>query len=170
MSRKIGAARADFTTLSQLWSRANAPVKDKLHFFHALIVSKLQYALSSMWLVTAQCRRLDGFYARCLRKILRIQPPSRISNAAVFSRAGVAPFSEQLLLKQLALLGEAARKPENSPLRRDTFGAGTIDPQIGRFVRRVEVPDRIGRLKKPLSDTTQGAQERWKAELQRLFC
>ena len=102
-----------------MWNHANVPVKEKLEFFHALIMSRLEYGLSSVWLVTAQRRRLDGFYARCLRRILRIQPSflSRISNASVFATAGVQPFTEQLRQRQLILLGKVARSSADGPLR-----------------------------------------------------
>ena len=186
VSRKIGAAKADFHQLAKLWSHANVPTKDKLKFFHALVASKLQYGLSSMWLVTAQRRRLDGFYARCLRKILRIQPAyySRVPNARVFELSEVRPFTQQLLQKQLVLLGKVARSPASSTMRRDTFAPGTIIPQIGRFVRRVGRPRqdwtnellKLGeqtlertRLQQLLTDPSIEAQQRWKLEVRRLF-
>ena len=142
ISRKIGAARADFQQLQKLWNHANVSVKDKLQFFHALIVSRLVYGLSTVWMVTAQRRRLDGFYARSLRRILRILPAyvSRVSNATVFAKAEVLPFSEQLIHKQLALLGKVARSPDDSLLRRDTFIPGGMRPQIGNTMRRVGRP------------------------------
>ena len=48
------------------------PLRDKVQFFNAFILSKLRYGLSSVWLVAAQRRRIDGFVARCLRRILNI--------------------------------------------------------------------------------------------------
>jgi len=142
VSRKVGIAKSDFRELSKVWNHANVPVKEKLEFFHALIMSRLEYGLSSVWLVTAQRRRLDGFYARCLRRILRIQPSflSRISNASVFATAGVQPFTEQLRQRQLILLGKVARSSADGPLRRDTFIPGPNLPLIGSTVRRVGRP------------------------------
>ena len=144
--------------------------------------SKLQYSLSSMWLVTAQRRRVDGFYARCLRRILRIQPAyySRVSNARVFELSQARPFTQQLLQKQLILLGKAARSPADSMMRRGTFVPGTTIPQIGRFVRRVGRPrqdwtnelvklgeQKLGRtrLQQLFRDPSKEAQQRWKMEV-----
>ena len=62
------------------------------------------------------------------------------TNAKVFAQAGVRPLSEQLLEKQLQLIGKVALSPAGSPLRRDTFFDGTLTPQIGRYVRRVGRP------------------------------
>ena len=142
ISRRIGTAAGDFRRLQKLWSHANVPVADKLHYFQALIVSRLQYGLSTIWLVTAQRRRLDGFHARCLRKILRVPSAyvSRVSNAAVLEKGGAQSFSRQLLRKQLLLLSKIAMAPEGSPLRNSTFIPGTLLPQVGRYVRRVGRP------------------------------
>ena len=69
--------------------------------------------MSTMWLVTSQRRRLDGFHARALRRILGIPPAfhSRISNSVVFSRAGVLPLSQQILKRQLIVLHRVATAP-----------------------------------------------------------
>ena len=177
ISRTIGAARADYYQLQKLWNHASVSVRDKLQFLHALIVSRLIYGLSTVWLVTAQRRRLDGFYARCLRRILRIPAAyvSRVSNTKVLLQAGVKPFSEQLLFRQLALLGKVARSPTENPLRKDTFVPGSVTPQIGRTMRRVGRPRqnwtemlmkvgeaRLGAAehKRLLPDTSLGAQAR----------
>lgn len=186
VSRKLGLAKSDFLSLCKLWSHANISVRDKLRYFESLVVSRLRYGLSSVWLVTAQRRRLDGFHARCLRKILRVPCAfvSRVSNAAVLARAEVQAFSEQLLRTQLILLGKVARSPDGDPLRVDTFAAGTVNPQIGRYVRRLGRPrqdwttelmkvgsSRMGRSRffTLLNDASSGAQERWKQEVQTLF-
>ena len=70
-------------------------------------------------------------------------PPSflsRISNKTVFERAGVVPMTQQLLHKQLALLGHVARSPPGDPLRRDTFVEDAMKPIVGHFIRKVGRP------------------------------
>jgi len=142
LSRKLGAARADFQQLHKLRSHANVARKDKVQYFQALVVARLTYGLSSLWLVTAQQRRLDGFYARCLRRILHIPAAyvSRVPNVTVLNLAGVVPLSEQLLLRQLTLLGKVAHIQEASPLKRDTLVPGTLQAQVARSVRRIGQP------------------------------
>ena len=98
--------------------------------------------LATTWLVMSQQRRLDGFYARCLRRILGIPAAyvSRVSNANVLNEAGVKPLTTQLLHQQILLLGRVGREPEGSPMRRHTLVGSTARPQIGRYVRRVGRP------------------------------
>ena len=142
ISRKLGAARADFNQLQRLWGHSSVTTQDKIKYLNAFIMSKLRYGLATIWLVTAQCRRLNAFFARCLRKILRISSAyiSRISNAVVFARAGAKPFTDQLLKHQLTLLHKVAATDATNPMRRDTFVGATLNPQIGQFVRRVGRP------------------------------
>ena len=69
ISRRIGFAFSDYRALAKLWSHCSVSRKAKVHYFESLVISKLVYGFSTLWLVTAQRRRLDGFYARCLRRI-----------------------------------------------------------------------------------------------------
>jgi hypothetical protein len=109
---------------------------------------------------------------------------SRVPNVTVLNLAGVVPLSEQLLLRQLTLLGKVAHSPEASPLKRDTFVPGTLLPQVGRSVRRIGRPrqnwteelmkqgtTKLGeqKFKTLLADTSLGSQKRWSNELRKVF-
>ena len=113
-----------------------------MHYFEPLVSSRLAYGFSTQWLVLPQRRRLDGFVARCLRRILGVPPAfiSRISNATVFARAGMLSFSSQLLKQQLCFFGKVALSAAGNPLRSNTFVDNTLNPQIGRFVLKVGRP------------------------------
>ena len=135
-------AGADFRQLQKLWSHANVSLKDKLRFFESLVVSRLAYGLSTLCLATAQRRRLDGFYCRCLRRILRIPSAylSRVSNSKVLQKAGTIPFSTPLLHRQVTLLRKIVKSPAGSTLRNSIFIDDSLSPQVGRYVRRVGRP------------------------------
>ena len=92
--------------------------------------------------MAAQLRRIDGFYARCLRRILRIPAAfvSRVSNKSVFRQAGVLAMSEQVLLRQMLLMGKVVNSTAGSAIRRDVFVGSTLETQVGRYVRRVGRP------------------------------
>ena len=124
--------------------------------------------------------------ARCLRRILHVPAAfvSRVFNKTVFARAGVRPFSQQLLKHQYVLLRKVACSPDGNPLRQDTFADASFVPQIGRFVRRVGRPkqewtnqlmregrERMGamRFQTLLSDQTAGSAVRWKTEVEKML-
>ena len=143
VSRKIGAASAEFKLLHRVWKNASIPKRRKLQIFDAMILSKLRYALSSSWLVKADLRRLDGFEAACLRKMLGIKHSfwSRVSNAEVRQIAGQPPFSETVRSSQFKLLGQVLIDPQKRALRDVAFHAGDpLTPETAAYVRRVGRP------------------------------
>ena len=186
LSRRIGVAAGDFRELQKLWNHAAVSLQDKLHFFESLITSRLTYGLATLWLVTAQRRRLDGFYVKCLRKILRVPIAfySRVPNAAVLKKAGAVSLSQQISYRQLILLGNVARSPPEDPLRKSTFVGDSTTPRVGQFVRRVGRPRQdwttqvtkegvrlLGavQFERLLGDRTPGAEQRWKEKLRGLM-
>ena len=95
LSRRIGLAGADFKSLSRVWSRSNLSKVRKIRIFESCILSVLLYGLRTAWFGAADQRRLDGFHARSLRRIMNIPAAfiSRISNAKVFEQGRCQPCS-----------------------------------------------------------------------------
>ena len=137
VSRKIGAATADFRSLQTVWKHASVRMPRKVQLFEACIQSKLRYALASAWLLKADLRRLDGFQASCLRKILGIPHSfySRISNATVLARSGCTPFSATVKSMQLKLLENVLSNPRKNQLREVAFHGHTIVSETAAYVR-----------------------------------
>ena len=125
-----------------MWSHAGVSLHEKLQKFDSLVLARLAYGLCTQWLVTSQRRRLDGFVARCLRRLLRIPAAfySRVSNASVHAQADVPRFSDTLLKQQLLFFGKVALAPSGSHLRMNCFIDDSLTPQIGRFVLKVGRP------------------------------
>jgi hypothetical protein len=71
----------------------------------------------------AEFRKLDGFQAKCLRRIAGIKHSywSRVSNKAVRDSLGSKPLSCFLRHQQLMYLGDIARKPSGNVLRDCVF-------------------------------------------------
>ena len=79
---KIGMDSQDFKSLLAIWNHCNISHRFKFQIFNSCIVQKMLYALESAWLNTSLLRKLEGFYCKCLRRILKITPSyySRVSN------------------------------------------------------------------------------------------
>ena len=185
LSRRIGMASAEFGKLRQVWSHSNVTRERKLLFLQSCVISKLAYGLGTAALVKVQQRRLDGFHARCLRRILGIPAAyvSRISNVDVFRRSNAVPVSEQVMQRQLMLLRRVGRSDGGSLLRRNTLTGGSAKPVVGSFVRRVGRPRldwttqvlevaslRAGgrfRMELALLDNSVGADQRWTRTMKR---
>ena len=98
LNQTSGAAWGDFSKLNRLWKHAVLPATKKIRILQAVVTGKLLYGLSSAWLNEAEVRRLDGFYCRCLRAILRIPPSfvSRVSNVTGLQQASQPALGRQL--------------------------------------------------------------------------
>ena len=142
ISRKIGAAHAEFKALNQVWKSSNVSSIRKLKLFDSYILSKLRYGVASAWLSKADLRRLDGFQARCLRILLGVKPASfsRISNERVRSMAGQKQFSETVADAQLDLLHSILDDHGKQELRDVAFQKGTETPLTAAYVRKVGRP------------------------------
>ena len=83
INRRLGMARKDFEVLQRIWKHTTLSQAWKVRIFEACILSKLVYGLVTAVLNKLERRRLDGFQARCIRRILKVPPSyySRISNA-----------------------------------------------------------------------------------------
>jgi len=81
------------------------------------------YGLEGAWINAAGKRKLDGFHARCIRKIINVAPAfiSRVSNAFVLKQVSAYPLSTTLLERQLLYFGRVARLNADSVLRHSLF-------------------------------------------------
>ena len=133
VARGIGAARADFWTLQKVWAHASLAAKDRVRICEACVVSSLTYGLQTAWLPVAARRRLDGFHAKCLRRVCNIPPSfiSRVSNADVLTRAGCnMKLSSRIRVQQLVLAGRCAAAPVGTPMKE------ALQQSVGRPGRR----------------------------------
>ena len=139
---RLGAAWVEISGHLRLWRHANVSVKRKLEVFQSVITSKVMYALNSAWLNQTSRKRLDGFQAKCLRKILNIPHAflSRVSNATVLERSGQLAYTQQLLKAQILLFGKIAQSPDTDPPRRITFQPGSIKALTDAVPRKVGRP------------------------------
>ena len=143
LSRRIGMAKQDFRHLSKVWNHAGLACKRRLHFYQGLVESFFLYSLATSCYTAAQLRRIDGFQAKCIRRILGIPAPflSRISNAEVVRRSGLALATRRLEHQQLILLGKVLRADLDSPLQTSTFKpTGSMRPITDYYIRRIGRP------------------------------
>ena len=142
LNKKLGLAWMDFCALEKLWNHSSVSIPRKCQFFQSIITSRLLYGLSSTWLNVASRRRLNGFQARCLRRVLRIKPSfvSRVSNQVVLEKAAQTTYESQLLRQQLILFGKVARGGADDSLRSMVFRPGSLLPAADAFVRNVGRP------------------------------
>ena len=129
IAQKIGRASQDFKVLKQFWNHCNIPIQFKFIVFSACIVQRLLYSLEGAWLNKHLVKKLDGFYCKCLRRILGISHSyiSRISNAFILKQFNSKPLSQILLYRQLILFGRIARMSDSSTMRQCVFAEQSVE-------------------------------------------
>jgi len=144
LSRRLGAANAEFQSLRNLWKNAAVAKARKLQVLESLVLSKVRYAVASAWRSKADLRRLHGFQARCLRSVLKVPPAflTRVSNEAVRQLAGARALSATVEEAQSALLQKVLMSPHKVELKKAAFSRteGTLVPMTDAYVRRVGRP------------------------------
>ena len=173
-------ALADFKILSIIWSHASVTIHVKYRIYMTCIVSKLLYGLQTSWLTKDQRTKLDGFHAKCVRKITGIAHSywSRVSNLTVLSYVQGCPLSKLLLEQQLISFGEVFRKADNDILRQVIFQASSSDLQIHTVKRRRGRPklnwaDEVWKVASTITENSVGLAMadaiHWK-KVVRLYC
>ena len=132
------AKRQEFSKYDRAWKHTALSKRRKLDLLQALVTSKILYSLNTAWLNKAERRRLDGFKARCLRRILHIPPAflTRVPESKVLEQAGHMQYSAQLLQQQIILFGKIGRAPDSIFLRRVTFQPGTVRSAVAAHQRK----------------------------------
>ena len=80
IKRRLALARAAFASLHRIWKTTKYSRHTKLQIFNTSVIAVLLYS-SEMWRTTvADDGKLDTFQRKCLRRILRIHWPEKITN------------------------------------------------------------------------------------------
>lgn len=96
ITKRIGNARHAYYRLRKIWSSSVLRRKTKLRIFQANVVSVLLYGFTTWKMTEADELKLDVFVHSCLRKILKIFWPVRMTNEEVRRIAGIQKASEQI--------------------------------------------------------------------------
>ena len=111
LKSRIGKARLAFNTLRPVWNASPISTKTKLRIFTTNVIATFLYG-SETWKVTqALSNKLQSFINKCLRKILRIHRPEKISNKELWSRTRQEHIPTVIARRKWAWIGHTLRKP-----------------------------------------------------------
>ena len=126
-----------YVKLQHVWRHSRLPRTEKHKIDMACVVSRLLYGLQTTVFDQAAQKKLDGFHAKCARKICGIAPSyySRVSNVKVLEMLGATRLTALLLEQQLGFFGKLARRPASCPVRQLVFEAD-LGMKLPTFERR----------------------------------
>lgn len=107
---RITKARANFANLRNIWKSSNIRTQTKIRIFKTNIIEVLLYGSESWKVTNTIIQKLDTFQTRCLRRILKIFWPNKISNEELYQIIQTPAISDQIKEKRWKWIGHVLRK------------------------------------------------------------
>ena len=135
--------------LGILWMKAPVSLNWKLRVYDAVMISKLLYGLEAIPLKEQDCKQLDAFQYRGLRRILGTKHPywsgaksqdvllTANTRARNEGKQEIIPISQRLVNIQIKLYGNPVRADEDDLMKKVTMYQGGT--------RRKSLLERVGR-------------------------
>jgi hypothetical protein len=102
---RIGEARAAFTMLKNIWASKNTSRTTKLRIFNSNVKSILLYGAETWRTTKTALQKIQTFYSTCLRRILNIRWPERITNEELWRLAKQDPINMQIRRRKWGWIG-----------------------------------------------------------------
>ena len=117
MTARVGKARSSFNKLTKVWKSSQYSMRTKTRIFNSNVLTVLLYG-SETWRMTKRDEdKLDSFQHKCLRKILKIHWPMKVTNEEVRRRTGSERLSTQIRTRRWTWTGHVLRmKPDSLPI------------------------------------------------------
>ena len=114
IEERLKKERRTFGSLNNIWKSSKIAVKTKIRFFKSNVLSVLLYG-SETWKDTESIsKKLDVFQNKCLRRILKIFWPNKISNQNLLQKTGLDPISQTVLKRRWRWLGHIYRMEDSA--------------------------------------------------------
>ena len=109
INNRLGKAKVQFRRLKKIWSSSKFSIQTKVKLFNSLVVSVLTYG-SETWKTTERDKKkLDTFQNRCLRQILRVRWPEKISNEELRRKTKTSKISDIIAHRKWRWIGHVLR-------------------------------------------------------------
>lgn len=111
---RIGKARTAFHQLKNIWGSSEISATTKIRLFNTLVKPVLLYGAET-WRTTATImKKIQVFINTCLRKIIKIRWPDKISNVELRQRTKQQPVDQDILHRRWRWIGHILRKPTSN--------------------------------------------------------
>ena len=122
---RIGKARTSFLLLRNIWRSREIQVATKIRIFNSNVKSVLLYGAETWRTTKLTINKLQTFTNKCLRRILKIYWPEKISNNDLWMKTQQLPAADEIGRRRWRWIGHTLRKPESNTTRQ----ALTWNPQ-----------------------------------------
>lgn len=108
---RIGKARAAFHQLKNIWGSRQFNITIKIRVFNTIVKPILLYGAETWRTTATTMKKIQVFINTCLRKILKIRWPERISKDELWQRTKQQPVKDDILQRRWRWIGHTLRKP-----------------------------------------------------------
>ncbi len=109
----INKARGAFSRLKNVWRASNISLHLKIKLFNACVKSVLLYGCETWFVNSKTTQKLQAFVNRCLRNILGIWWPRKITNQELWERTGQSDINVEIKRRKFGWIGHSLRKSQN---------------------------------------------------------
>ena len=114
---RIGKARTAFRMMSPIWRAGNITLNTKMRLFNSNIKTILLYGCETWKTTKHLVNKIQVFTNTCLRQILKIRWPEKITNTALWEKTNQTPMESELKKRKWSWIGHTLRKPAHSITR-----------------------------------------------------
>uniref|UniRef100_A0AAV2JEM2 Ig-like domain-containing protein n=1 Tax=Knipowitschia caucasica TaxID=637954 RepID=A0AAV2JEM2_KNICA len=114
---RIGKAQTAFQQLKNIWGSSTISITTKIRLFNTIVKPILLYGAETWRTTVVTIKRIQVFINSCLRKILKIRWPEKISNEELWTKTNRQPVDEAILQRRWRWIGHTLRKSASSITR-----------------------------------------------------
>ena len=103
-----------FASLYTIWKAKNISIPTKMRLYKSNILSVLLYGAESWKTTTKINQLLETFQSKCLRRILKIYWPEKVTNEEVRRRAGIRSVVEEVRRRKWSWIGHVCRMDQTA--------------------------------------------------------
>lgn len=117
IKNRLNKARNTMRSMNNIWKSSQYSVHTKLKLYRSCVLPTLLYG-SECWRMTkCDANKLSTFHTTCLRRILRIFWPQKISNTDLLRKCDMDDLETLIMRKRWRWIGHVLRMDQNSITR-----------------------------------------------------
>ena len=105
----LGKATGAFNKLAKIWRSGQLSKNTKIRIFKSNVIAVLLYGCETWRMTKRDEAKLDTFLDKCLRRLLKIYWPMKVSNEEVRRRGKTCTISEQIRRRRWCWIGYVSR-------------------------------------------------------------
>ena len=110
---RLGKARGAFIKLGNIWKSGSISKNTKMRLYNSCVLPVLLYGAECWRMTEKDINKLSSFHNGCLRKILKVFWPRKISNKELHEKSGSTNMVTILKRKCWRWIGHVLRKPSS---------------------------------------------------------